>query len=193
MSGNQFRRALRELVSTLDALSVPWALIGGLAVAVRSEPVGLRSEVQIALPSRASALDVDERLERRGYEVSSRSGHAAAGGPVKTRLRAPVEGYPVSVSLVFADSGIEPEVITASTRLEVIPGLSAPVARTGHLIALAVSAGGLVALADLKLLFTYADDEEVGVARQAVQRIMERGPDDGEDLLTDFEHRLAAL
>lgn len=40
------------------------------------------------------------------------------------------------VDLLFASSGIEPEVTRAAELTEVVPGPSFPIATTGHLIAL---------------------------------------------------------
>jgi predicted nucleotidyltransferase len=42
----------------------------------------------------------------------------------------------VVADLLFASSGIEPEVVAAAEPLEIFPGVTAPVAQIGHLIAL---------------------------------------------------------
>lgn len=39
------------------------------------------------------------------------------------------------VDVLFASSGIEPELVRAAEPIEVLPSLTVPVARTGHLIA----------------------------------------------------------
>lgn len=44
------------------------------------------------------------------------------------------------VDLLFASSGIENEVVASADLLEVLPGLTVPVATTAHLIALKVLA-----------------------------------------------------
>jgi hypothetical protein len=44
------------------------------------------------------------------------------------------------VDLLFASSGIEPEIAAAADALDVVPGLAVPTARMGHLIALKVLA-----------------------------------------------------
>jgi hypothetical protein len=74
----------------------------------------------------------------------------AARTAVSTFRRA-ADGWPRSVcslrgedeegivlDLLFASSGIEPEIVMASEVLEILPGLELPVARTSHLIALKV-------------------------------------------------------
>lgn len=50
-------------------------------------------------------------------------------------------GSDVVVDLLFASSGIENEVVASADLLEVLPGLTVPVATTAHLIALKVLAG----------------------------------------------------
>jgi len=49
-----------------------------------------------------------------------------------SKLQAPV------IDLLFASSGIEPEVVAEAERIELLPNLTIGVARTGHLIALKV-------------------------------------------------------
>lgn len=71
-----------------------------------------------------------------GYAVGSIVEQEAVGRLATVRLtlssapRAPV------LDLLFAPSGIEPEVVAAAETVEVLPRLTIPVASTGHLIAL---------------------------------------------------------
>lgn len=51
------------------------------------------------------------------------------------RLGSHLSGGDVVVDLLFASSGIEPEVVQAAEITEVVPGLRLPIAITGHLIA----------------------------------------------------------
>jgi hypothetical protein len=76
-------------------------------------------------------------------------------------------GSGVVVDLLFASSGIENEVIASATRLLVLPRLSAPVATTGHLIALKTLAGRSQDLTDLGALIPAASAEDLDVARRA--------------------------
>lgn len=64
----------------------------------------------------------------------------------------------VIMDLLFASSGIENEVVANATRLEVLPGLSAPVATIGHLIALKTLAGRNQDLTDLGILIPAGSD-----------------------------------
>jgi predicted nucleotidyltransferase len=92
-------------------------------------------------------------------------------------MPADVEG-PV-VDLLFASSGIEPEIIEAAESLELLPGLHLPVATIGHLIALKVLARDDVErpqdIVDLRALARRASDSERRRAREAVALIHARG------------------
>lgn len=69
----------------------------------------------------------------------------------------------ISVDLLVASSGIEPEIVLEATELEVIRGTLLPVARTGHLIALkllSVAPGRETDAADLRQLAALADEDE---------------------------------
>jgi len=96
----------------------------------------------------------------------------------------------VVVDLLFASSGIEPEIAGAATRLEIVPGLVLPVALTGHMMALkllAHSESRPQDLADLHALAAVATPEDWTVARDAARLITERGYNRGRDLLTALE------
>jgi hypothetical protein len=78
---------------------------------------------------------------------------------------------------------------------EIVPGLSLPIAATGHLIALKLLARDDQTrpqdLADLRALRAVAGPADLDTAREAVRLISARGFDRGRDLtaaLTDIEH-----
>jgi hypothetical protein len=66
---------------------------------------------------------------------------AALTGPLSVALRAAKELQPAGeddpavLDLLFASSGIESEIVAAADTLAVVPGLTLPVATTGHLLA----------------------------------------------------------
>src|ERR1035438_67800 len=182
--------ALRRAVADLDALKVRWALIGGLAVSVRSVPRFTKDlDFAIAVANDSEAEDVVHQLRGCGYQ------------PVQGREQEYVErlsgvrlersGSDVIVDLLFASSGIENEVITSATRLEVLPQLSAPVATTGHLIALKTLAGRNQDLTDLGSLIPAASTEDLDVAREAV--IHARGFNREQDVPADLDKLIAEL
>ena len=102
-------------------------------------------------------------------------------------------GSDVVVDLLFASSGIEAEVVAGATRLEVLPHLTAPVASTGHLIALKVLAGRNQDLTDLEALIPGASASDLDLARGAVKLIQERGFNREQDVVADLEKLVADM
>jgi nucleotidyltransferase AbiEii toxin of type IV toxin-antitoxin system len=96
--------------------------------------------------------------------------------------------------LLFASSGIEPEVVAAADRIEVVPGFTVPVARLGHLIALKVLARDDRTRpqdrVDLAALLTQADAAALGEAREALTLVARRGFQRGRDLLAGLDAAL---
>ena len=100
----------------------------------------------------------------------------------------------VVIDLLFASSGVEPEIVAAADRIAVMAGLDLPVAQTGHLIAaklLAEDEGRPTDRADLAALIAVAEPAELDRARAAVRLLSERGFDRGRDLAGALETLLA--
>jgi hypothetical protein len=70
-----------------------------------------------------------------GYSLFSTLEHDN-GRLATVRLRRHIGGVGIIVDLLFASSGIEPEIVEAAEAVEISPKLTLPVATTGHLIAL---------------------------------------------------------
>lgn len=183
---------LRRAVADLDALRLRWALIGGLAISVRSIPRFTKDlDFAVAVADDSEAEGVVLRLRRRGYQpvgVLEQDYVERLSG-----VRLERAGSDVIVDLLFASSGIEDEVVANATRLEVLPRLSAPVATTGHLIALKILAGRNQDLTDLGSLIPVAAAEDLDVARQAVQLIQVRGFNREQDVVADLDKLIADL
>jgi hypothetical protein len=109
--------------------------------------------------------------------------------------RAGEEQTPV-IDLLFASSGIESEIVADAEPIELLPGLTLGVARTGHLIALKVLSRDDVRrpldLADLRALLLVASDIEVARARDALALITTRGYHRSRRLLAEFDALLLA-
>lgn len=184
--------ALRRAVADLDALKVRWALIGGLAVSVRSVPRFTKDlDFAIAVANDSEAADVVHQLRGCGYQPAEVLEHEYVERLSGVRLER--SGSDVIVDLLFASSGIENEVVTSATRLEVLPQLSAPVATTGHLIALKTLAGRNQDLTDLGSLIPAASTEDLDVAREAVRLIHARGFNREQDVAADLDKLIAEL
>jgi hypothetical protein len=187
---------LRHIQSELDGLGKRWSLVGGLAVVVRGEPRFTRdADLAVAVENDAEAESLVRGLQGRGYSVFATVEQQATGRLATVRLIPPgqdPEG--IVVDLLFASSGIEPEVTAASEILEVLPGLSLPVARTGHLIALKVLSRDDLRrptdLADLRSLLAHASRADLDEAERSLSLITERGFHRGRDLARLFRELL---
>lgn len=184
--------ALRAAIADLNALKIRWALVGGLAVSVRAVPRFTKDlDFAVAVASDPEAEDVVHRLGGRGYrpvEVLEQEYVERMSG-----VRLERGGSDVVVDLLFASSGIEGEVVAAATRLEVLPQLTAPVATTGHLIALKVLAGRNQDLTDLEALLPGASAADLDAARSAVRLIQARGFNREQDVVADLDKLIADM
>lgn len=183
--------ALRRAVADLNGLKLRWALIGGLAISVRSVPRFTKDlDFAVAVAGDPEAEDVVHRLQGCGYyplEVLEQDYVERLSG-----VRLGQSGSDVVVGLLFASSGIEDGVVANATPLEVLPKLSVPVATVGHLIALKVLAGRNQDLTDLETLIPGASDADLDIARNAVKLIHERGFNREQDVVADLDELISA-
>lgn len=194
---NLLTRTLRQVSADLHQLRRPWALVGGLAIAARAEPRFTRDvDIAVSVDGDSGAEELVHALIRQGYGLVASIEQDATGRLATVRLeRSVVDGDEVIVDLLFASSGIEQEIAAAAEQLEIVPGLTVPVARTGHLIALKVLARDDVTrpqdLSDLNALAGAAADADLALARTSVQVITERGFHRGRDLVAALNEILA--
>lgn len=194
---NLLRAALADIGRLLDEFDVEWALVGGLAVSVRAEPRFTRDvDLVVAVESDSEAESLVRQLRGHGYVVLEAVEQEATGRFATARLQPPA-GDPrgVVVDLLFASSGIEPEIVATAESLEVLPGLVVPVAGLAELVTLKLLARDDAArpqdAADLAALMSLADADDLGLARRLTRLIEARGYHRGRDLAAELE-RLAA-
>jgi hypothetical protein len=170
---------LRVATSELARQQAAFALVGGLAVSARTEPRFTR-DIDLAV-----AVADDEEAERRvrtladaGFVIDSAVEQTATRRLATVRLRPPGGGGNL-VDLLFASSGIEPDMIQRSEPIEVLPGVTVPVAQIGDLIALKLLARDDVDRpqdrVDLVALAAAAVDSDWEVAGLACDAIVRRG------------------
>lgn len=187
----------RELGRFADALDMGGepsiAVIGGLAVSVRTEPRFTRDvDLAIATASDAEAEALVLALQHRGYRVFAALEHE--NGRMSTVRLIPPGGSEdgVLVDLLFASSGIEREIVAAAELVEVLPGVVLPVARTGHLVALkllSVDERRPKDAQDLLALIAETSPDELARCVAATALITARGYNRGRNL----EQALVAL
>lgn len=194
---NPLVAALHRIAEDLRAAGQEWALIGGLAIGARAEPRTTRDiDLAVAVESDGEAEALVFALQSQGYRTVAAVEQDAVGRLSTVRLLPPGEGRSgVLVDLLFASSGIEIEVVRAAENLEIVAGLTTPVARIGHLMALKVLARDDRArpqdLDDLRALLAEAVPEDIADARAALLLIEARGYQRGRRLTDDFERLLA--
>lgn len=188
---------LRRMVADLTRTGHDCALIGGLAVSVRTEPRFTRdADLAVAVADDADAEALVMALRACGYHDAAVLEQAATARLATVRLSRPDEPTAPVIDLLFASSGIEPEIVAESEAMTVISGLKMRVATTGHLIALKVLSRDDVRrpqdIVDLRALVKAASPDELARAKRALMLIWSRGYHRGRDLVRDFDTFLAA-
>ena len=183
--------ALRQIHSDLTEANVYFALVGGLAVSARTEPRFTRdADLAVAVATDAEAEALIHNLRSRDYGIEAIVEQEAVGRLATVRLtRSSNPSAPV-IDLLFASSGIEPEVVAEAEELELLPHLTIGVARTGHLIALKVLSRDDVTrpqdLVDLRALLRVASSAELGRAQESLALIAARGYHRGRELMSEL-------
>ncbi|HEX3343598.1 MAG TPA: nucleotidyl transferase AbiEii/AbiGii toxin family protein [Polyangiaceae bacterium] len=178
---NALEAALRRIAGELARANLGWALIGGLAVSARAEPRTTRDvDVAVSVADDSDAEGFVLALQSAGFRVLAALEQEAARRLATVRVVPPGEDAGgVVVDLLFASSGIEPELVARAERMEILPGLTVPVARIGHLLALKVLARDdrrrPQDLDDLRALLREAEEADVAEARTALTLIEARG------------------
>lgn len=185
---NIVEEALRRIAQDLAAMDISWALVGGFAVSVRAEPRFTRDvDIAVAVTDDPAAERIVHSLTATGYRVEATIEHDTAGRLATVRLVPPMMGGgDVVVDLLFASSGIEPEIVDEAETIEVLSGLTLPVITVGHLLVTKLLARDDETrpqdAADLRALREVATPADFDQARQAIALVTARGFDRERDL-----------
>lgn len=183
--------AVSRAASDLTDVGARWAMVGGLAVSARSIPRFTKDvDFVVAVADDAASEALIHQLRSRGYTPQEIVEHEYLERLSTVRLIA--DPLDVAVDVLFASSGIEDEIVTAATTVEILPDLRLPVAATGHLIALKVLARRGQDLTDLDALLAASDEADIALARTAVALIVARGFHRGQDVISDLEQVIEA-
>lgn len=194
---NRLFRVLADVSDILDAQSRSWALVGGLAVSARTEPRFTRDlDLVVSVTTDEGAEALVRSFLGDGHTVLSTVEQDATGRLATVRLQPPGEvGDGVVVDLLFASSGIEPEIAAAAERCDLVEGLVVPIARIGHLIAQKVLSRDDDTrpqdIADLRALLAEATPPDLSQAREALLLIRDRGFSRQRDVLAEYERLLS--
>lgn len=192
---NPVERALARIVGELADLGIPCALIGGLAVSARAEPRTTRDvDIVVQVEGDAAAERVVFDLQSRGYVVGMLLEQEKTGRIATVRLTRDSERA-VYVDLLFASSGIEPEIVGAAEQLEVLEHVTVPVATRAHLIALKILArddrNRPQDFDDIRALLEDASNDDLSDARAALRQIEARGYARGRPLVDSLDRVIA--
>jgi hypothetical protein len=188
----RLEQALVRIGSDLRQLSARAALIGGLAVSIRAEPRTTRDvDLAVAVESDREAESLVRALLGLQYRIAGQLEQDRAGRLATVRLLLPdAPRSRIVIDLLFASSGIEREIVEAADELEVLPGVTMPVATAAHLLALKVLAGRAQDVVDAQSLLSVVDATDLEDARAALDLIRRRGFDRGRPLEEELDELL---
>jgi predicted nucleotidyltransferase len=172
-------RHIRSVLALAEKHGHRAALVGGVAVSLRvRERFTKDIDFAVAVASDAEAEALCLVFQRAGYGLAQVLEQSTKGVIATLRFTVPGGRMEPEIDLLFASSGIEPEVVAAAEPLEITSGLVVPIARLHHLIAMKVLSESDVRendRADLRALVAIATNRDLELARSAVQLIHERG------------------
>jgi predicted nucleotidyltransferase len=182
------QHSLQQAAALLDREGLPWALMGGWAVSIRTEPRFTRDvDVAIAVDSDRRAEAVIASFRAIGFTISAVIEQTAVDRLATVRLTS----NHLLLDLMFASSGIEAELCARADRLEVLPSLVLPVVCSAHLLALKLLARDDSTrpqdAADIRNLLQALRGPDWALTKEALSLITTRGYHRGRDLLTALE------
>jgi hypothetical protein len=153
------------------------------------------ADLAVAVANDREAERIVRELQRSGYRVLAAIEQEATGRLATVRLE--LSSGPIT-DLLFASSGIEPEIVASATDLKILPNFTMPVASVGHLIAMKLlarddrnrpaDADDLLALGEVATAFDWTEAATATVTIE--KRGFARGrnlQDALKDLRTSFE------
>jgi predicted nucleotidyltransferase len=184
--------ALRAVVAALEARQVRFALVGGLAVSARAEPRFTRDvDLAVAVENDEQAEALVHSLVTAGYTIITAVEQDQTKRLATVRLLPPGEHeHGVVVDLLFASSGIEPELVEAAEPTEILPGMEVPLATLGCLMAmklLSEDAQRPQDSVDLLHLSQVATEDDLQEASRALALIQSRGFARNKDLARELQ------
>lgn len=188
---------VRPIVPSLLANNARFAVVGGLAVSARTIPRFTKdADFAVMVSSDAEAERLVFTIARDGFQIVTLIDQTATGRLATARLALPGdEARDAVIDLIFATCGIEPEVVMAATAVDLFPGVIAPVAQIGHLIALKVLSRNDDTrpqdTVDLRALMVEATPDDLLLAQMSLDLITARGYNRDKDLRAEYETLLA--
>jgi len=195
----QLSAALQRIAADLARAEAGFAVVGGLAVSVRTIPRFTRDvDLAVAVQSDRDAERIVRTLLTSGYRMLAQLEHLDTKRFATVRLEAPKstspDAPPPIVDLLFATTGIEQEIVAAAERLELSDGVMAPVARVGHLLAMKTLSYDAARRpqdgVDIAMMLRDATNDDIALARCSITLMNERGCGRSKDLDAAFTEAL---
>ena len=175
MSDSRIEEALASAVASLRLRKRRFALVGGLAVSVRAEPRFTRDvDLAVIVSDDADAEALVRDLRTDGFTVAATVEHDVRRRLATVRLL--LRG--VKVDLLFASSGIEPEIVASSSEIDVLSVGALPVASAEDLLAtkvLSMTERRLQDRVDAQNILKYREHLDLVAVRARLELITQRG------------------
>jgi predicted nucleotidyltransferase len=180
--------ALARAAGALSAIECRFAVIGGLAVGARTEPRTTRDiDVAVAVESDAEAEAVVVSPLSPCFSTVFAPESEVTGRLATARLADRTVGSSFVLDLLFASSGIEPEIVASAKLMQITRSLRLPIATVGHLIVMKLLARDdrrrPADADDLRALRAVATEADWEMAREGAALCVERGFHRGRDLV----------
>ncbi len=187
-------RALAAIARELSERGRRFALVGGLAVSVRSEIRFTRDvDIAVGVADDADAEQLIYQLGQRGYRALASVEHETAHRLSTVRL---LGTDSIRIDLLFASSGIESEIVERANAVEIATAGFVPVAAAEELLAMKV-----LSMTDMRLqdrldaqrLLQLVSGLDLERVRADLRIISERGFDRQQDLTAKLDSLLAIV
>ncbi|HPB10826.1 MAG TPA: nucleotidyl transferase AbiEii/AbiGii toxin family protein [Kiritimatiellia bacterium] len=191
---NPLEKLVSQIATLLEKQRQSWALVGGLAVSVRSEPRFTRDlDIAVTVADDSSAEHLVHSLCASGFRAVATVEQEATHRLSTVRLVPLTAGtQALMLDILFASSGIEAEICAEAERLHVFQRCLIPVARMHHLIALKALARDDRTrpqdAVDLRHLISVADEADLLAACDAARLIETRGFNRSRNLVAAVMH-----
>lgn len=188
---------LRRVTNDLHQSGVAWCLVGGLGTSVYAEPRTTKDiDVVVSVPDEQQGDHLKDLLLAKGYASPQIRMHTCPTRRMGWRVVIPPSREAsIPLDILVSACGIEQDMVANASTIEILPGLSLPVASLGHLIAMKVlsqnSLDRLQDRVDLLVLLRNANEHDRAIVERSLKEIGIRGYSEGRDLVAEL-HEIEA-
>ena len=183
---------LRRVTNDLHQSGIAWCLVGGLGTSVYVEPRTTKDiDIVVSVPDEAQGDNLKDLLLTKGYTAPQILMHTTPTRRMGWRVFIPPSRETsIPLDILVSVCGIENDIVAKSTAIEILPGLSLPVASLGHLIAMKVLSQNpferLQDRVDLLALLGNATEQDRIVVEHSLKEIAHRGFAGERDLIAEL-------